>query len=277
MSIEIMTRVWKYSQQSGTALLVLLALADWADDWGYCYPGHAAIARKARTTERNVYLILNKLAEMGEIRIVRKGTGGKRKETSIYHVTVGMTEHEIVQSERLSPIARGVSPENFSPENFSPENFSPENFSPENFSPENSCSALNVLINRQLNAAAVNHVNQEQQHLIDVSPENFSPENFSGEKSFTENQCNDQLPPEIQAQIKALGWRGSLADVEKAWQEDPERVRQWLWYARKQGMSGALLRTVLRNPNEYPPELEPGSELSRRRYLEGPYADYIQH
>jgi hypothetical protein len=256
MSIKVMSRVWEHSQQSGTALLVLLALADWADDWGYCYPGHAAIARKARTTERNVYLILNKLAEMGEIRIVRKGTGGKRKETSIYHVTVGMTEQEIVQSERLSPIAREVSPENISP--------------------ENSCSALNVLINRQLNAA----VNLKQQHFDD-SPEKISPENFSGEKSFTENQCNDQLPPEIQAQIKALGWRGSLADMEKAWQEDQERVRQWLWYARKEGMSGALLRTVLRSAGEYPPELDPSSEYARERtrrsYIEGAYAEFIEH
>jgi len=265
MSIEVMTRVWRYSQQSGTALLVLLALADWADDYGYCYPGHVAIARKARTTERNVYLILNRLAEMGEIRVVRKGSGGKRKETSIYHVTVGMTEQEIVQSERLSPIARGVSPENFSP----------ENFSPENFSPENSCSALNVLINRQLNAA-VNHVNQLQQHFDD-SPEKISPENISGEKSFSENQCKDQLPPEIEAKLKTLGWRGSMVDVEKAWQEDPERVRQWLWYARKQGMSGALLRTILRNSGEYPPELDPDSELHRRSYITGKYAEFIMH
>ncbi|WP_416181042.1 helix-turn-helix domain-containing protein [Bellilinea sp.] len=257
-----MTRVWKNSQQSGTALLILLALADWADDFGYCYPGHTAIARKARTTERNVYLILNRLAEMGEIRIVRKGAGGKRKETSIYQVIVGMTEQEIVRSENLSPIARGVSP---------------EKISPEKISPEKSCSPLNVLINRQLNAA-VNPVNfNMQQHLIDDSPENFSPENISGEKSFAEKSHKNSLPPEIEAQLKALGWRGSLADAEKAWQDDAERVRQWLWYAGKQGMSGALLRTVLRNTGEYPPELDPNSSMSRRRYLEGSYAEFVEH
>ena len=251
MSIEVMTRVWRYSQQSGTALLILLALADWADDYGYCYPGHTAIARKARTTERNVYLILNRLAEMGEIRIVRRGAGGRRKETSIYHVTVGMTEQEIIQSEKLSPIARDVSP---------------ENISPENISPEKSRNALNVLINRQYSAA----VNDSIQQHSDVSPEDFSPENFSGEKSFTEKSRNngqERLPREVQERLTRLGWRGSLADVEQAWQEDPERVRQWLWYAKRQGWSCALLRTVLRSPGEYPPELEPGSEadLQRRR------------
>jgi hypothetical protein len=267
VSISVIDRVWKYSQQGGTALLVLLALADWADDWGYCYPGHAAIARKARTTERNVYLLINKLAEAGEIRIVRKGSGGRyQRETSVYQVTVGMTQEEISQSETQSPIAKKEM-------SSSPENFSPENFSPENFSPEKSSTALNVLINRQL-SAAVNYLVNEQQQLNDGSPENFSPENFSGDELVTENQC---IPEDVQEKLKELDWRGSLADVEAAWREDPERVRQWLWYAKKQGWKGALLRTVLRNAGEYPPELEPGSELSRRRYLEGPYADYIQH
>jgi hypothetical protein len=85
------------------------------------------------------------------------------------------------------------------------------------------------------------------------------------------------LPVFIQEQFRSLGWRGSLADVETAWREDPERVRQWLWYAGKQGWNGALLRTVLRNSGEYPPELDPSSSQSRRRYIEGEYADFIEH
>lgn len=104
-----------------------------------------------------------------------------------------------------------------------------------------------------------------------------SPANFAGEKSFTEKLRKNDLPPEIETELKSLGWRGSLAEVEKAWREDPERVRQWLWYAGKQGMSGALLRTVLRSAGEYPPELDPNSQAVRRRYIEGPYADIIQH
>lgn len=267
MSISAIDRVWRYSQQSGTALLVLLALADWADDWGYCYPGHATTARKARTTERNVYLLINKLAEAGEIRIVRKGSGGRyQRETSVYQVTVGMSEEEIAESESQSPIAREVLS--------TPEKFSPENISPEKFSPEKSCNALKVLINRQLTAAVNLNQKQQQLNLTDGSPEKFSPEKFSGDESNTENQC---IPEGIRKKLTELGWRGPLEDVEAAWREDPERVRQWLWYAGVRGWSGALLRTVLRNAGEYPPELEPGSELSRRRYVEGPYAEYIEH
>jgi len=37
---------------------------------------------------------------------------------------------------------------------------------------------------------------------------------------------NGALLTEIQKILTRLGWRGSLADVEQAWQEDPERVRQ---------------------------------------------------
>ena len=39
MSIKRMNAVWNLSKQSGSALLVLLALADRADDDGFCWPG----------------------------------------------------------------------------------------------------------------------------------------------------------------------------------------------------------------------------------------------
>lgn len=248
MSVKVISRVWENSRQSGTALLVLLALADWADDWGYCYPGHSAIARKARTTERNVYMLLKKLEEEREIQAVRRGFGGRNRVTSVYQVVVGMTEDQIHESLQFSPIAKEVSP---------------ENISPENISPENSRSALNVLINRHINAADSLKVKQQQ---FDGSPEEISPENFSGEKSFTENQRkNETLPPEIRDRLNWLGWRGPLGDVEKAWQEDPERVNEWLWYAKRNSWSCALLRTVLRSPGEYPPELNPNGEAYRKR------------
>ncbi len=260
MSIKIMTRAWQYSRNGGSALLLLMALADWADDWGYCWPSHAAMARKIRSGERNVYYLLRRLEESGEIRVINRGRGGKVSETSIYQVIVGMSEEEIAESEqRLTQLGIPFSPANFAP--------------PANFSPEKSFTALNVLINRQYTAAE--SINNNKQQQIDVSSANFA-----GEKSFTEKlrkNGKSGLPSEIQDELKSLGWRGSLADVEAAWQEDPERVRQWLWYARKENLSGALLRTALRNPGEYPPELDPDSVKSRHRYLEGPYADYIQH
>jgi hypothetical protein len=96
--------------------------------------------------------------------------------------------------------------------------------------------------------------------LLDLQERQQNLEEYTGTKSQ-----NKAIPAEIQKMLSRLGWRGSLADVEQAWQEDPERVRQWLWYAKRQGWSCALLRTVLRSPGEYPPELEPGSEADNRR------------
>jgi hypothetical protein len=38
MSIKVMSQVWEHSTRKGTRLLLLLALADFANDEGICYP-----------------------------------------------------------------------------------------------------------------------------------------------------------------------------------------------------------------------------------------------
>ncbi len=74
MSIKIMAEVWDNADASGAALLVLLALADYANDNGICWPGVPALAKKARVSERYVRGILGDLEGSGHI--VREiGTG----------------------------------------------------------------------------------------------------------------------------------------------------------------------------------------------------------
>jgi hypothetical protein len=47
MSVAATTAVWRYSQAPDTiGLLILLALADWCDDEGYCFPSRRAICAK---------------------------------------------------------------------------------------------------------------------------------------------------------------------------------------------------------------------------------------
>ena len=48
MSISVMSAAWKNFPGGGPELLTLLALADWADDEGYCYPSMRRIAHKTR-------------------------------------------------------------------------------------------------------------------------------------------------------------------------------------------------------------------------------------
>src|SRR6201994_4267661 len=80
MSIRVMTAVWDHTPYEGGELLVLLALADWADDQGRCWPSVPAIAQKARMKERQVYNILRKV-RADEVIHCESG-GGRGKNTA---------------------------------------------------------------------------------------------------------------------------------------------------------------------------------------------------
>jgi hypothetical protein len=67
MSIKIIDSVWEHSQHQGSALLMLLAIADIADEYGEAYPGVQRLADKTRMSVRNAQLVLNKLLESGEL------------------------------------------------------------------------------------------------------------------------------------------------------------------------------------------------------------------
>ena len=82
-----MSRVWKYSKQEGTKLLLLLALADFARDDGRAWPAVATLAKKARCKKRNAQYILRELVKIGEIEIdKRAGPNG----TNLYRIIVGV-------------------------------------------------------------------------------------------------------------------------------------------------------------------------------------------
>lgn len=74
--MSVMTDIWKKSSHSGTELLMLLAIGDWADDDGNAYPSVAKLATKCRMTDRNARLILANLRDSGELQ-VRFGEGPK--------------------------------------------------------------------------------------------------------------------------------------------------------------------------------------------------------
>lgn len=71
---------WAFEQDLTPDLkIVLLALADYADPDGVCFPGQKAIAKKCSMAERTVREKVAKLVEMGYIeRRQRRGEGGYR-------------------------------------------------------------------------------------------------------------------------------------------------------------------------------------------------------
>lgn len=68
MSVRIWSRAIQVPGLSAHKKLVLLILADFANDSGQCWPSIATIARQANLTERGVRGIIRRLEEAGHIR-----------------------------------------------------------------------------------------------------------------------------------------------------------------------------------------------------------------
>jgi hypothetical protein len=85
MSIQTMAAVWKGSQHSGSALLMMLAIADFADDKGVAYPAVSTLAEKTRMKQRNANYLLSELQASGELAI-KIGEG--RKGTNLYRIVL---------------------------------------------------------------------------------------------------------------------------------------------------------------------------------------------
>lgn len=96
MSVKVTSRVWETSQQSGAALLLLLALADFSDDDGYSFPEIPALAGKARVTDRGAKGIIAHLERSGEIAVNRGAGRGIR---SVYRVLSGLKPADIASTD----------------------------------------------------------------------------------------------------------------------------------------------------------------------------------
>ncbi len=87
MSIKAMTWYWDNSAQDGHKLLLLLALADWSNDEGECYPRVGRLAQRSRRKRRATQRAINELETDGEILVhpgMGKGPEGKR--SSLYYL-----------------------------------------------------------------------------------------------------------------------------------------------------------------------------------------------
>ena len=89
MSISLMARVWAESKAEGGSLLVMLALADWCNEDGMCWPSIPKLAEKARLSERQTQYVLRGLESQGEISVDR--SAGGRNKRSTYYLTCGET------------------------------------------------------------------------------------------------------------------------------------------------------------------------------------------
>jgi hypothetical protein len=85
-----MSWVWENGPRDGTDALVLLALADFADDAGRCYPSMRTIAEKARMTERGAQKVIRRLEADGWVSV---STGNGRHGCNQYKIRTEKGEH----------------------------------------------------------------------------------------------------------------------------------------------------------------------------------------
>lgn len=85
MSIKIMSLVWEEGPTDPTEKLILLALADYSNDEGRCYPSMIGLAAKASLSERGARKIVRRLEANGWLEIE---TGGGRGGKNLYRILV---------------------------------------------------------------------------------------------------------------------------------------------------------------------------------------------
>ena len=88
MSILAMTWAWGLMELDQSQTLVLLALADAANDEGVCWPSQAEIGRKARLKDRAVRNQIRSLEAAGLLSVSRRATPQGRK-TNVYRLNIG--------------------------------------------------------------------------------------------------------------------------------------------------------------------------------------------
>jgi hypothetical protein len=105
MSVRVMTWVWEHSPVGGSDLLMMLAIADCAnDDGANAWPSVATLARKCRIDERTVQRVIRRLVTGGHLMVAKQGGG---RGTNVYRVVIDelSTPPAICHPGSLPPVA----------------------------------------------------------------------------------------------------------------------------------------------------------------------------
>lgn len=109
MSIRLMTLAWELKIPA-TPKIVLLALCDWANDEGICFPSVARVASRASLSPRQCKRVLHQLTDDRWVHVVGNLTGGASSRRYQINVPALQTGDTSVTRVKTSPVARMSSP-----------------------------------------------------------------------------------------------------------------------------------------------------------------------
>lgn len=96
MSVKVLSMVWEGFPSGGSELLAMLALADWSDDAGRCWPSIPAVARKVRLSPDQARRVVHRLIESDFLSVTAGKTGG------------GSSRRYQIRLDRLTPCAHAT-------------------------------------------------------------------------------------------------------------------------------------------------------------------------
>lgn len=119
MSIQIMSWVWQNSPYEGKALLLHLALGDFADDAGRCWPSQTTLARRARCTTRHVRDTISQMIEDGYVVLERASNGRDSHRYRLTNKVADFLPKSVPErkSEAVTPEVDDHDPGNWPPKN----------------------------------------------------------------------------------------------------------------------------------------------------------------
>lgn len=99
-----MSKVWDAFPGSGSDLIAMLALADWSDDEGRCFPSMSAIASKTRLSRSQAQRVVHGLVDGGYIQVVGNEFGGAPGATRQYRIVLSSMTGRMDAQRRAAPM-----------------------------------------------------------------------------------------------------------------------------------------------------------------------------
>lgn len=106
MSNKALTYVLEHSKTKGSARVLMLVLADMANDDGECWPGRANLSKKCNISRRQVSAMIRDCEEMGELAVIQRSHMAEDNRTNKYLIVGLAAETNLEKAREAKPRKR---------------------------------------------------------------------------------------------------------------------------------------------------------------------------